>query len=101
MTFNAQRIIVGTHEAVGNMCVAAIVEVYSIGIVTPATDGLAVSDGNITASKAGDVVNQGVTYSDALDLDVAGIHKVNRVLAAAVAHIDSSVSEFFDREESQ
>ena len=57
VALRAERIVVSAHEAAGNARVAAVVEVYSVGVVTPTADDLAVLDRNIAAAEAGDVVN--------------------------------------------
>ena len=57
VAFRAERIVVSADEAAGDARVAAVVEVYPIGVVTPAADDLAVLDRDIAAAEAGDVVD--------------------------------------------
>lgn len=70
VALRAERIVVGAHEAAGDVRVAAVVEVYPIRVVTPAADDLGVSYRNIVAAEAGYVVDQRVADGDAFYLDV-------------------------------
>ena len=85
-TFYTNRIVEGSQKAIIYKNILTVVHINTVGVVSPAADYLDVSYLHVATAHRTNIVDQGVTHSDAVDKHPRAVFKLNGMPSFRIAH---------------